>query len=208
MSALIVQLRLESAMEAAKRIQRVAAEQRTDSAAAVSRALAALTEAQLLRLHALARLRARALPAGIGWTDLLHEALARALDGSRQWPLGVPFLVFLAGVMRSVCHEIWRQRRREAELIVFGTKAHGKSQDVACPAADQERVLAASEALAELYRLFAGDAIVLRIISGLANGLSAADIRAAHNFSEVEYDTARRRMRRALLRVGLAGEAP
>jgi DNA-directed RNA polymerase specialized sigma24 family protein len=144
------------------------------SAVAVSRALAALSEIDLLRLRALARLRARGLPHGIDWSDLLNEALARALDGSRQWPPEVPFLVFLAGVMRSICDEFWRRRRREAEMIAFGTNADADSRDVACPAADQERVLAACEAVAAIYRLFAGDQVALRIISGLANGQCAA----------------------------------
>jgi DNA-directed RNA polymerase specialized sigma24 family protein len=179
-----------------------------DSAAAVSRALAGLSGTDLLRLRALACLRAKGLPNGISWSDLLHEALARALDGSRRWPPGVPLLVFLAGTMRSICDEIWQRRRREAELIVFGKNAETECREVACPAADQERVLAASETLASLYRLFTGDGIVLRIISGLANGLSAADIRAALGLSPVEYDSARRRMRRALLRVGMSWTSP
>jgi len=174
----------------------------------VSRALAELSRLQLLRLGAIARLRARSLPNGISWSDLLHEALVRALDGSRHWPSGVPFLVFLAGVMRSICDEIWRHRRREIALIAFGEHAEVESQDVPCPVPDQERILAASEALGELYRLFTGDGIALRILSGLANGLSAADIRTAYGLSEVEYDSARRRMRRALLRVGLPGSVP
>lgn len=138
------------------------------SAAAVSRALAALSEIDLLRL------RARGLPHGIDWSDLLNEALARALDGSRQWPPEVPFLVFLAGVMRSICDEFWRRRRREAEMIAFGTNADADSRDVACPAADQERIVAACEAVAAIYRLFAGDQVALRIISGLENGQCAA----------------------------------
>jgi DNA-directed RNA polymerase specialized sigma24 family protein len=179
-----------------------------DSAVAVSRALAGLSVEDLLRLRALARLRARGLPSGVLWSDLLHEALARALDGSRQWPSGVPLLVFLAGVMRSICNEIWQRRRREAELIAFGKDAEARYRDVPCPAADQERVLAASEVLAALYGLFAGDGVALRIISGLANGLSAADIRTAHGLSEVEYDTGRRRMRRAMLRAGLSWNTP
>jgi RNA polymerase sigma-70 factor (ECF subfamily) len=49
---------------------------------------------------------------------------------------------------------------------------------------------------------------VLAILSGLANGVSAADIRAAHGMSEVDYDSARRRMRRAMLRAGLSWGTP
>jgi RNA polymerase sigma-70 factor (ECF subfamily) len=175
------------------------------SAAAVARALAVLPLADLLRLQALARLRARGLPPGMAWTDLLHEALVRALDGSRQWPPGVPLLVVLAGVMRSLCDELWRRRRREAAVLAFGTAAaEADAGDIPCPAADQERVLAAAEAVGAVYALFAGDPVALRIIAGLAGGLSAEEIRAAHGLSAVDYDSARRRMRRALLRVGLA----
>jgi DNA-directed RNA polymerase specialized sigma24 family protein len=199
-----VGMRMVSVMEMPNFTQRAAIDA-SDSAAAVSRALAALSGADLLRLQALARLRAHGLPQGLGWADLLHEALARALDGSRQWPAGVPLLVFLAGVMRSLCDEIWRRRRREAEVVTY-EEAAGRT--VACPAPDQERVVAAGEALAVIYRLFAGDQTALLIISGLAGGLSAEDIRAQHGLSSLVYDSARRRMRRALLRAGLCGGTP
>jgi hypothetical protein len=78
-----------------------------DSAAAVSRALAELSAEDLLRLQALARLRARGLPSGVVWSDLLHEALARALDGSRQWPAGVPLLAFLAAPISTAQSTRW-----------------------------------------------------------------------------------------------------
>ena len=47
----------------------------------------------------------------MSWSDLLHEAVLRALAGARPWPPGVPLLAFLAGVMRSLCDEQWRRRR-------------------------------------------------------------------------------------------------
>ena len=59
-------------------------------------ALAALSEEDLLRLRAIARLRARSLPDGMSWSDLLHEAVLRVLTGARPWPPGVPLLAFLA----------------------------------------------------------------------------------------------------------------
>jgi hypothetical protein len=54
----------------------------------VGAALAALSEEDLLRLRAIARLRARSLPDGMSWSDLLHEAVLRALMGARPWPPG------------------------------------------------------------------------------------------------------------------------
>jgi RNA polymerase sigma-70 factor (ECF subfamily) len=178
-----------------------------DSPSRVSQTIASLSDTDLLRLQALARLRARGLPRGIGWSDLLHEAIVRALDGSRQWPAGLPFLAFMAGVMRSLCDEMWRRRRREVELIVWPEEAGAECTDVASPEPDQERVFAAVEAITAIHRLFAADRVALRIVAGLENGLSAEEIRQAHDLSALEYDTARRRMRRALVRAGLSWSA-
>jgi len=84
----------------------------------VGAALAALSEEDLLRLRAIAKLRARSLPDGMSWSDLLHEAVLRALTGARPWPPAVPLLAFLAGVMRSLCDEQWRRHRRQNHLPI------------------------------------------------------------------------------------------
>jgi len=163
--------------------------------------LAALSDDDLLRLRALARLRARGLPGGVAWSDLLHEAVLRALEGTRRWPPGVPLLAFLAGIMRSLCDEQWRRRRRETPLSqpddAAATLADGAAD------ADPERVYAATEALAAVDRLFASDTVALKVVAGLTNGLGAEESQRLYGLSAVEYDTARRRMRRALLRHGL-----
>jgi DNA-directed RNA polymerase specialized sigma24 family protein len=86
----------------------------------VGAALAALSEEDLLRLRAIARLRARSLPDGMSWSDLLHEAVLRALTGARPWPPGVSLLAFLAGVMRSIGDEQWRRHRRQHDLPAPG----------------------------------------------------------------------------------------
>jgi RNA polymerase sigma-70 factor (ECF subfamily) len=169
----------------------------------VGEALSALSDDDLLRLRALARLRARGLPGGVAWSDLLHEAVLRALEGTRRWPPGVPLLAFLAGIMRSLCDEHWRRRRREGpahptDEIAAATMAFASSD------ADPERLYAASQALAAVDRLFASDVEALRVIAGLTNGLGAEDIQRHYGMTSVEYDTTRRRMRRALLRHGLA----
>ena len=170
----------------------------------VGAALAALSDDDLLRLRALARLRARGLPSGVAWSDLLHEAVLRALEGTRRWPPGVPLLAFLAGIMRSLCDEQWRRRRRESPLP---QAEDAPAESTACDA-DPERAYAAAEALAAVDRLFASDGMALKVIAGLTNGLGAEEIQRLYGLSAVEYDTARRRMRRALLRHGLAGAWP
>src|ERR1700733_8233488 len=75
-------------------------------------ALKLVTDCDLLRLKVIARLHGRSLPPDLSWADLLQEALARVLDGSRAIPPGVPTVAFLAGVMRSIKADHRRRWRR------------------------------------------------------------------------------------------------
>ncbi|WP_407158150.1 RNA polymerase sigma factor [Bradyrhizobium sp. STM 3557] len=156
----------------------------------------------MARLKALAQLWSRGLPEGFGWADVLHEAIVRVLDGSRVWPFGVPILAFLSGVMRSICDDYWRRVRHEQRLLVSrdDQSRGGSLADPVDEVSDPERVAVAVASLAEIFRLFAGDPIALKIIDGMANGLAAREICSAYGISALDYDTARRRMRRTLLR--------
>src|SRR5260221_11690 len=120
----------------------------------VARMLEQVSKTDLLRLKAIARLHARGLPAGIGWTDLLHQAIVRVLDGSRKPPSGLSMVAFLAGVMRSIKAEHWRRLRRDARTFAPSGARVDEERD---PAPDPERSLAATEALAALDRMFADD---------------------------------------------------
>jgi len=176
-----------------------------NTAADVARAIHSLSDADLVRLKALAQLWTRGLPRGLSWSDVLHEAIARALDGSRKWPAGIPILAFLSGVMRSICEDHWRRERLEHEVLARDVDSADlcAAGDTAGPATDPERVLSAAQSLAAVNRLFAADPCALKIIAGLSDGLTAAEICRVYAMSEREYDTTRKRMRRALLRCGL-----
>lgn len=156
-----------------------------------------LTAADLLRLKAIARLQARGLPGSIEWVDLLHDAMVRLLQGSRRRPPELGVVPFVAGIMRSLRAEHWARLRREAS-------GRSAAELLAHPPPDPEQRLMAIEALAELDRLFADDARALEVLAGLAEGLSADAIRIAYGMSQTEYESTRKRMRRALLREGLA----
>jgi DNA-directed RNA polymerase specialized sigma24 family protein len=167
----------------------------------IADAIRRLSDGDMVRLGALARLWSRGLPGGFGWTDVLNEAIARVLDGSRPWPPGVPLLAFLSGVMRSICDDHWRRVRREQAFLVSrdALPDRGESCDEAEQLPDPERTVAAAQALAGIYQLFARDSAALKIIAGLADGLSASEICGLNDMSERDYDTTRKRMRRTLL---------
>lgn len=175
--------------------------------AAHARALKLVTQMDLLRLKSIARLHARGLPPEVGWTDLLQEAFARVLDGSRKSPEGLPMVAFLAGVMRSIRAGYFRHARRAAarlpQMLAELDLAGDPDIEAGDPTPDPERSLAAMQELAEIDRLFTDDPRARQIIEGLFEGWSPEQIRARFDMSKTEYDSTRRRMRRALLREGL-----
>src|ERR1700722_8763644 len=170
-------------------------------------ALKLVTDCDLLRLKVIARLHGRSLPPDLSWADLLQEALARVLDGSRAIPSGVPPVAFLAGGMRSIKAEHWRRRRRANEQQpVLATEYQvvaAETAEACDPQPDPERWLIAAQQLEAIGMLFEQDPVALQIIAGLGDGLTAEEIRRALGMTKTDYDSARKRMRRALIRAGL-----
>ena len=177
---------------------------RTPAAQALARSL--VTQMDLLRLKTIARLYARGLPPEVGWSDLLQEAFARVLDGSRKCPAGLPLTAFLAGVMRSLRAQHCRRARKfSARLPRAGAEFDpGEPGSEACdPAPDPERSLSALQELAQIERLFMDDQRARQVIQGMYEGCSPEEICSRYDLSKSEYDSTRRRMRRVLLREGL-----
>jgi DNA-directed RNA polymerase specialized sigma24 family protein len=156
-------------------------------------ALGVVSDLELLRLKALARWYARGLPPDVTWEDLLQESVTRILLGKRAVPQAVAVVAFVAGVMRSLRSEHWQRIKKRTP----------RGSELIDPAAGPERALIAQQELAAIQSLFADDAAALTILEGLAGGLTADEIRDAAQLSDTEYASARKRMRRVLLREGL-----
>jgi DNA-directed RNA polymerase specialized sigma24 family protein len=169
--------------------------------------LGLVTELELLRLKTLARWYARGLPPDITWEDLLQEALTRIIVGKRQVPAGVAIVAFVAGVMRSIRSEHWQ--RVERTRAPDGSRRPGRSKSanheiqLVDPTPGPDRAVMAQQELVQIRKLFAGDATALSILDGLAQGLTPDEIRLALGLSDTDYASARKRMRRGLLREGL-----
>lgn len=168
-------------------------------------ALHPLSETERLRLKAIARLYCRGLPPEVSWEDLLQEALTRVLSGSRRVPKDVDTVAFLAGVMRSLRSAHWRRALKTGSRALNTEQPYNGSRDceLCDPAASPERSLNARQALTEIESLFVDDTVALQIISGLAEGFTAEEIRTTTGLSEADYNAARKRIRRTLLREGL-----
>jgi RNA polymerase sigma-70 factor (ECF subfamily) len=146
----------------------------------------------------------------VGWDDLLQEAITRALTGVRRQPEGLTMVAFLAGVMRSLKSEHWRRvtagSHEGRALRIDRPSDESQEVELRDPAPSAERWLIARQALTAIERLFADDEVALSIIAGLGEGLSAEQIRFAARISKTDYESARKRMRRTLLREGLTCE--
>lgn len=169
-------------------------------------ALNLVSEMDFLRLKAIARLYARGLPPDVDWDDLLQEAFTRVLVGARVKPNEIAMLPFIAGIIRSLRSAHLRRAcgsgTAEAVDVVNATEP-GHAVELLDPAPGPERSLIARQELEVVQRLFVDDPLALEIIKGLGDGMSAEQIRAAGKISKVDYDSARKRMRRCLLREGL-----
>ena len=168
--------------------------------------LRGLGDADLRRLEWMARLRSIGLH-GIEWQDLLHEAIARTLDGTRQWPKEVSIIVFLRETMRSIASDHWRRESRspvlmESQLRDTSDDVEGSVlETVADPVASPERDAAVSEALSQIKLAFSGDPKALRVIVGMAMGKSPREIQEEGQMDARQYASTQRRIRRTLARL-------
>lgn len=169
-------------------------------------ALNLVSEMDFLRLKAIARLYARGLPPDVDWDDLLQEAFTRVLVGARVKPDHIEVVPFLAGTIRSLRSAHLRRAQRSEpsdEVATDNASELRRDLELLDPGPGPERSLIARQELEVVQRLFADDPLALQIIEGLGDGMSAEQIRAASRISKVDYDSARKRMRRCLLREGL-----
>ena len=170
-------------------------------------ALELVSAMDLLRLKSIARLYARGLPPEVTWEDLFQEALTRVLVGSRRQPEGLTTVAFVAGILRSLRADYCRRAAHHNDSLRIDHENDESLARALCdPAPGPDRALDAHQELAAIKRLFTDDPTVLQIIEGLGQGLSAEQIRHATRLSKTDYDSARKRMRRALLREGLTCE--
>lgn len=171
----------------------------------IEEALAGLSNADLLRLKRVAQLRAHGLPQ-MNWEDLLQEAIARALAGSRGWPAGVPFLAFMLQTMRSIANEAWLSARRSGIALesdfesgeVNSDAREFRLEELAADEVNPEREAMARDALRCIEVFFAEDSDATAVLKGLAQGLSPEETQVQGRMTPLRYEAAQKRIRRKL----------
>lgn len=188
--------------------------------AEIVEAIEALTDKDSERLERVAINRVVRIgrPAANGRTheDLLQEALARILDGSRNWyPENVEFAPYLAGVIRSIASEWAGHRERNADLPEYAllesqiTKEDEEGNPLSPfdglktpePTIEKQMVDSETEAeqktlVDEIERHFAHDENAAYVLLGWQDGMDGPAIQKEFGFSETTYRTIVRRIRR------------
>lgn len=165
-------------------------------------AVAALTAADLIRLHRVGAIYGVSI--GLEGMDLLNEAISRALDGVRACPRDVAFVVFLKNAMRSIASSERAKVKEQPmlESMTFGLDDRPAILDRPSIGRNaEETVLAREDAegrLNALEELFVDDEEAQFVLMGDLDEMPAADIREMNGWSELDYASVRRRMRRKL----------
>ena len=183
----------------------------------VRQAIAALTEAESVKLMRAAegtayRLRRRVFCADP--KEIFNEAVLRVLDGRRHWqPRKVDFVGLLIGVIKSIESE-WREETKRPENPVLETDLPASNSDgdpipnsiqqTADLRPGAERALIQNEQITQeqlfeqLEEFFSDDALAALIFSEWRRGTKGPEIMKALDLDRQQFDTAVRRMDRAI----------
>lgn len=145
--------------------------------------------------------------------DLVHDALESAMELRRLWNVEHTFFSFLCGAMKGIA---WNDRssvqtrseRSAASLAGSDELAHdqvlvnadAKVQAHAMPAARaaEEEQARRLQCVKAVYALFAGDDEITMILMAMEDGCRGEDIARQCGITSLQYQTARRRMKRQI----------
>lgn len=154
----------------------------------------ALTDVQCLSLERFARYQVFRYP-DINPKEVFNEAIGRALEGRRAWPLRLTFQAYLCGVIRSVADEC---RAEAADAITL--------PDPELPApAGLPRNPVESEAIdrdiaRSIWNLFKDREDVKTLIVARELGLTAKETQEQFDLTEQQYDAARKHLERTIVK--------
>ena len=164
----------------------------------VAAAICALTDAQKARLRKVAQSYAWLYP--LGADDLLSEAIARAIAGSRQCPKHVDVVKFLADAMRSIADAESKKIENQSEIVPVvlpGTEVDG-AVDPMDSRVNAEETMIAAELREELLGLFQSDPQARDLLDGILEGYQGEELRMLTDLDETGFNTKRRLIRRTL----------
>ncbi len=137
--------------------------------------------------------------------DLIHEALHRALDGRRNWPLHVDFGLFMAMCMRSIAYaERNRQENKLSckmsleDMDAFSLDALPSRRSVEDDLIEEEGLELARWAAAAARDELKGDEDATKVLAGMLDGMSPKQMCESFPMNPKIFDAARHRVMRRI----------
>jgi DNA-directed RNA polymerase specialized sigma24 family protein len=182
----------------------------------IEKALAALTEAQLVRFGKVSAFRIASLgtrAVGRNPGDILSDAIIAVLEGRRKWiRTKVDFVPFLLGVMKSLTSHIRTGKPLDAfdEIAPNPVNEEDDGEDFVeqiptTAPVDPERQLFATDLDQQIRERFNDDPEVLLVYEAFLEKMRPAEIQNCLGLSEKEYNAAAKRLRRAVERLAEGG---
>jgi RNA polymerase sigma-70 factor (ECF subfamily) len=156
------------------------------SPAAALEAIRSLSDKDKSVLLKIAKVYARTRRTRYEYEDLLHEAIARVLEGGRKWPTTVPFMAFMCGVMRGIAWD-WRSEAEDAG----SDEATGPAEGDAIARLDAQKLVA----------LFEDDPIAQKLIVGMMEGARGEELWESSGLTKTDYESKRKKIRRRIERL-------
>ena len=168
--------------------------------------LAIETISKLDRIRLLKKARVLATGTGMEPDDLFQETVARSLEknGGRNCPHDVKILTFLGNVMRSIASHSREKWEREMPLGVNEDDEDDPFVAIPDPGPSPVEVVIGRldyrRTIARIEAMFDEDPQAQAIVIGIMEDWSPHEICALEPMSKNEYGSARKRVRRKLLR--------
>jgi hypothetical protein len=158
---------------------------------------------EMARARKLARVIAHGLPSMDG-DDLLGKAMLLILAERRKWPRGLPTLVMLKGVMRSIAYRV----RTKTDYLLADDLCPPSDEDSeressplsegVSTVTDPARAMEGESALTATQKVVQGDEELELLVEALADGLIGTEIAKELGWDAKRHDAARKRLSRRL----------
>ena len=168
----------------------------------IESAILAFTPDELLRLHKVSW--SYALRYRFEAEDLLQEAIARTLDGSRKCPVNISAVKFLAEAMRSIAHGESEKMENRVVIVPLASTddPEGEVRDPPDPTPSIEQNLINEESAAILHdsilSLFEEGTPARDMVEGMMDDWTTEELREVMGLDQTAYASTRRLIRRRL----------
>lgn len=182
-------------------------DERFHSIAESEMAIADLNPCDVIKLRQYARARLVFNSRELSENELISDAIARTLNGDRQWNLKLTIIQHLIGVMRSIAGDQRRTKSTKNEVLTSDLDHEDyQTPFEAADSTDETTQIDNQIAVEKIITLFEGDNDSTMVLKGLLLGEKRSQTILKTGLSEQAYGSARKRITRKALAMRERGQ--